>query len=94
MGDVGDDMRAMRGFNQAKRAGNRESSTSELQRLGVEFESKNDGAHLIVENVLDFWPGTGLWINRRTHKRGRGVFGMLRNLEQWNKEQEAKTDDK
>lgn len=64
-----------------RRRSSRERSACMLQSLGVEFESKNDGAHLIVTHnglTIDFWPGTGKFIPRkRNPKHGRGVFQML-----------------
>lgn len=63
-----------------KRKGNREWSTNLLQTRGVPFVSKNLGAHLIVAERFDFWPGTGLFIERKTGKKGRGVHKLLREL--------------
>lgn len=67
-----------------KTAHNRTCSAEILRERGVSFESKNGGAHLIVRRggrIIDFWPGTGLWIARGpAKKRGRGVFNLLRTL--------------
>ena len=52
-----------------------------LQELGVSFERKNMGAHLIVSHdgkVVDFWPGTGKYIPRGFGQPGRGVFNLLK----------------
>lgn len=65
-----------------RRASNRENSAQVLTDHGVSFDSRNDGAHLIVTHagrVFDFWPGTGLFKDRQG-KQGRGVFGMLKAL--------------
>jgi len=59
-----------------KKRDNTASSTALLQRLGALFESKNNGAHLVVQsghNVVDFWPSTGLWIVRGEKTKRRGV---------------------
>lgn len=68
-----------------KRAVNRETSAKFLQRQGVPFESKNNGAHLIISigpMRVDFWPGTGLWTEKGMHhKTGRGVFKLWAHLE-------------
>jgi hypothetical protein len=67
----------------ARRKSNRERSSQMLVALGVEFETRNDGAHLIVKHngvTVDFWPGTGKYITRRTSKHGRGVFNLLKLL--------------
>jgi len=67
-----------------RRSNNRERSCSLLRFLSVEFETKNEGAHLIVKHegqTVDFWPGTGKFKSRYpgTQYR-RGVFNMLKML--------------
>jgi len=87
MGDMGDywrDVRpSMKEENQKKRAGNRESSAKMLTAAGIAFETKNEGAHLIVTEsgrTVDFWPATGLWIERGTAKQKRGVRCLIAEL--------------
>ena len=66
-----------------RRASHRESSAKVLADHGISFESKNDGAHLIVkhgDNIADFWPGTGKFIIRGSAKYGRGVFNLLKRI--------------
>lgn len=66
-----------------KRASNREKSTKRLEEYGVQFESKNNGAHLIVRSsrcLIDFWPGTGKY-RTRDGREGRGVFNLLQTIE-------------
>jgi hypothetical protein len=66
--------------SQEKRASNRAASAEILARVGVKFESKNQGAHLVVESSrgkIDFWPGTGKWILREGGVTGRGVNNLL-----------------
>jgi hypothetical protein len=70
---------------QEKRGENRDASQQLLQDHGVAFEVKNGGAHLIVKgdgSIVDFWPGTGLWLVRESKPvaRGRGVFNLLKRL--------------
>ncbi len=63
---------------QEKRADNRHSSALYLQERGIPFETKNLGAHLIVEGrecFIDFWPGTGKW-HCRSGKKGFGVRNL------------------
>ncbi len=76
--------REHRKHQQAKRASNREDSAAIIKHHSVEVESKNFGAHLIVrhaEQTVDFWPGTGKWIDRRAAAiNGRGVHNLLRHL--------------
>lgn len=66
-----------------KRGENRVNSAQILKERGINFESKNGGAHLIVSHngkTVDFWPGTGKWISRIGGK-GRGVRKLLKMLE-------------
>lgn len=71
---------AMRKMSQEKRASNREASAAMLIEAGIQFESKNDGAHLIVADKYDFWPGTGLWMERGKTQRSRGVRGLIKRI--------------
>lgn len=83
MGDMGEIFDGMRRRSEEKRASNRENSAQILAQYGIEFESKNIGAHLIVKHagkIVDFWPGTGKWIVR-DGKQGRGVSRLLKLLE-------------
>ena len=77
---------AMHEASQQRRAANRLSSAEMLRANGVEFESKNDGAHLIVRDcagcVFDFWPGTGLWKMRGARLQRRGVRALLKIVRQ------------
>jgi hypothetical protein len=72
-----------------KRAHNRETSSKILAAAGLFFETKNKGAHLIVMaggRTVDFWPGTGLWIERGKPKQRRGVNNLiaeLKNTDKW-----------
>lgn len=71
---------SIRQIGQIKRASNRETSAKYLQDRGIEFQEKNEGAHLIVKaatGLIDFWPGTGLWI-ARSGQRGRGVKNLVK----------------
>ena len=73
---------AIKKRSQEKRGSNREQSTNILTEKGVIFESKNNGAHLVIQGnscVIDFWPGTGRWITRQGTK-GFGVFNLLNEI--------------
>lgn len=80
-GNLSDYWRDVREYRQDKRTANRRSSDRVLRDAGISFEEKNGGSHLIVrqgDHVIDFWPGTGLWINRSTPRdRRRGVFTLI-----------------
>jgi len=78
--EVVEAFRAMAALSQQKRAANRAAAPNLLTQAGVQFTSNNLGAHLVVVAgafVVDFWPGTGLWIVRGAAARRRGVFGLL-----------------
>jgi hypothetical protein len=80
MGDVGDFWRDVNAARQEKRRSNRTGSPQLLTEAGIPFESKNGGAHLIVRAngaVIDFWPGTGLWIVRGSTQRHGGVRSLI-----------------
>lgn len=83
MSELGEIYSAMREAGREKRASNRDTSPAILARHGVAFETKNDGAHLIVRHggkVADFWPGTGKYNVRGVKHYRRGVFNLLRDL--------------
>lgn len=88
MNDIDDDSgstefwRDIKQARQAKIAINRELSAQILADEGILFESKNLGAHLIVKHnnkIVDFWPGTGRWIDR-DRKHGFGIRNLLAHL--------------
>lgn len=85
MSDTADDFNFLKQIRQEKRASNREQSAEILQRAGILFESKNVGAHLIVQagrTIVDFWPGTGKWIPRGQREGRRGVRNLIKFVEQ------------
>lgn len=75
---------AMREASKSKRRSNRENSARILREKGVEFEERNNAAHLIIidhgKPFADLWPGTGLWRLRSDATRGRGIAGLLGRL--------------
>ena len=79
MSDMIDMYRDMKEIDQERRADNRETSAAHLRVCGVQFEARNDGAHLIITRqrkaVIDFWPGTGKWIERNG-KKGHGIKSL------------------
>lgn len=83
MSDMGDAFRAMREDGKTKRAARRQQAARRLLVVGIAFESKNGGAHLIVGRGrdFDFWPGTGKWCNRRASgDHGRGVESLIERV--------------
>lgn len=84
MSDAIDFYNDLKQIKAEKRAANRSASAILLERAGVIFESKNAGAHLIVQAgrvAVDFWPGTGLWIARGSSDRRRGVRKLIAFVE-------------
>lgn len=66
-----------------KRERNTKSSTDVLIHKGIKFEFKNNGTHLAIKHLdqlIDFWPATGLWKVRNTPKESRGVFKLLKYM--------------
>ncbi len=85
MGDMGDDFRAWDAEKKAKKQSNIEKSTDILTTRGWAFETKNGGVHLIVRNngkIADFWPSTGKYNIRGEQEYKRGVFNLMKDLEQ------------
>lgn len=72
---------ALREASKKRRQDNREQSPKALASAGLSFATHNNGAHLVVCERWDFWPGTGKWIDRKTHRRGRGVFPLIRMVQ-------------
>lgn len=69
-----------RARSKAKRSSNRDLSAQQLVVASVAFESKNRGAHLIVKDRIDFWPGTGRWNDRQLPTKGFGVLSLIEYL--------------
>lgn len=66
-----------------KKRGNQAASTERLREAGIPFATYNGGVHLVVADRVDFWPGTGLWIERGpAGVRGRGVQGLLQRMKE------------
>lgn len=84
--DMGEMFNEHKRQQKLRRESNRHTSAELLTVRGVPYESKNLGAHLVLQrgpHRIDFWPGTGLWHYHtpkgKTLKR-RGVFRLLK---QW-----------
>lgn len=73
--------------SERRRANSRRDSAAMLRGKGVEFVSRNKGAHLVIEDRVDFWPGTGLWIVRADQHRGRGVKALCKWLKRNKRDQ-------
>jgi hypothetical protein len=65
-----------------KRAANRAASALALGAEAIPFVAHNGGAHLVVAEVWDFYPGTGLFQHRHVPTRGRGVRALIRHVKE------------
>ena len=84
MGDMREAFDALKEYSRDKRLSNKLKSTMILRSKGVEFHSKNNGSHLIVDSgdgLIDFWPSTGKYQIRKTKRFGRGVKNLLKELQ-------------
>lgn len=68
---------AQREESKDRRERNRLRGQAELESAGVAFEAKNNGAHLVVLERIDYWPGTGLWKDREVPQEGRGINSLI-----------------
>lgn len=83
MSDMADVFNDWKKIKQQKRASNREHSAAFLRSEGIAFVSLNDGAHLRVSagsELIDFWPGTGLWKVQGASQSKRGVYRLVAYL--------------
>jgi len=87
MGDMGDIFKEHREYSKSKRAFNRKQSPLALCENHIQYTSHNNGAHLRIFQVgsaeipaVDFWPGTGKWIDSAGKKSGRGVMSLIKYL--------------
>lgn len=66
-----------------RRAKNRAHSASVLDAHGIVYETHNGGAHLIIalpDRTIDFWPGTGMFTDRKANRNGRGVQNLVKKI--------------
>lgn len=80
MSEFAEDMKAYREYYWDKKERNREYSTTLLTENGIQFISRNDGLHLLIETAkgrVNFFPSTGLYNGAIS---GRGVKNLLKDL--------------
>lgn len=80
MSELGEDFALMRERGKQKRKSNLQTSRETLNQYGVEFSEKSPVQLIVGE--YDFWPSTGLFVSRRTRKRGRGVFNLIKRIKE------------
>lgn len=79
MSDLGDHFQAMKDHGKERKRYNLERSLGLLRANKVEFTKLTDHHYRI--GVYDFWPSTGVYLNRETKKKGRGVFNLIKKVE-------------
>ena len=80
MSEFAEDMKAYREYSRDKKERNLAYSTALLMENGIQFESRNDGLHLLIETAkgrVNFFPSTGLYNGALS---GRGVKNLLKEL--------------
>jgi len=78
MTELWDGFKEMNRLWQVKRNKNMLSSKQILDHNQIDYIEKANG-HMIIDNY-DFWTSTWLFIHRKTKKRWRGVYNLLKKL--------------
>lgn len=71
---------ALREQSKRVREERRLSVPQKLDDNNIKYESKNKGAHLIIANRWDLWPGTGKWRDRKANKYKHGVDYLISEI--------------
>ncbi len=64
-----------------KTSRNRTYCRGKLTDRGIPFTAHNKNAHLVVTGsmeIIDYWPGTGLFKGRQTGVKGRGISNLIK----------------
>lgn len=87
MSEAGEIFRHIKNINKAQRAQKKEDNYEYSKKLLVRstfpFKEYDNGHFAVTSNsgvVYDFWATTGLFINRKTKYRGRGIKDLLKCL--------------
>lgn len=62
---------------QASKAAAAVAARDALAAEGITWKEFNNGVHLRVTDKYDFFPTTGLYIHRKSGRRGHGVKGLI-----------------
>jgi hypothetical protein len=73
---------SLREQNQEKHERNRRYATILLDAENVKFVPKNHGAHIIIANRWDLWPGTGKWRDRKVNKYSHGLGNLIKLIKE------------
>ena len=49
-----------------------------LDEHKVPYKIMGNGIHFVVDGSIDYYPTTGKWLVRKSTKKGRGIFNLLR----------------
>lgn len=85
MGDMAEGWDQWRAMKQEKRRSNLAHSTRLLETNGIPVTVHNGGIHLVLtkgDQIIDYWPSTGLWWIRGTSNKRRGVQRLLAYMKQ------------
>lgn len=81
MSDLGDLFKALKEDSKAKKLDNVKASMALLVDAGIEYQVlSHNGPHLRV-GKYDFWPSTGVWIDRESRRKYRGVSNLIRRTQ-------------
>lgn len=94
MSETADMWKGVKEKSQKKRAKNRERGAELLEEHGIIFTEHNGGAHLIIEDRWDYWPGTGKWLDRRVGMYDRGIMKLIKTVKAEIKPEDTNDDTK
>lgn len=81
MSELGEIFKELKEKSKAKKQANYDSSLAYLKRLGVSFQVCNERTcHILVMDIIDFFPTTGFWKVRKTNFQGRGLKKLVSYL--------------
>ena len=78
--EIGEIFYAMKEAGKERRRKNRKNGLEKVEKKGLRYTVHNDGAHIVIAGRIDYWPGTGLFKDRITGKRGRGVKKLMKHI--------------
>lgn len=79
MSEIGETFKTLHKIRQERKWENHAKSLNILKEKNIRHKILSD-THIRIEDSYDFWPTTGLFINRKTKQRGRGIFNLLMEL--------------
>lgn len=79
MSEISEIFKALKINKQEKKLDNHTKSINILKEKNIPYKMLSS-THIRIEDSFDFWPTTGLFINIKTKKRGRGIFKLLKEI--------------